>query len=40
LNSRRLPLSDDYVAQIDNFSRAIRGIGRPLLGREDARRNR
>jgi xylose dehydrogenase (NAD/NADP) len=38
LNSRRLPLSDDnpYVAQIDNFSRAIRGIGRPLLGRGDA----
>jgi len=38
LKSRRLQLSDDnpYRAQIDNFSRAIRGIGRSLLGREDA----
>jgi len=38
LESRRLPLTDanPYLAQIDNFSRAIRGLERPRLGREDA----
>lgn len=38
LESRKLPLSDanPYLAQLDNFSRAIRGLARPLLGRADA----
>jgi D-xylose 1-dehydrogenase (NADP+, D-xylono-1,5-lactone-forming) len=38
LESRRLPLTDAnaYLAQLDNFSRAIRGLERPRLGREDA----
>jgi D-xylose 1-dehydrogenase (NADP+, D-xylono-1,5-lactone-forming) len=38
LESRKLPLTDvnPYVAQVDNFSRAIRGLERPLLGRADA----
>lgn len=38
LNRRRLELSDAnaYVAQVDNFSRAIRGLDTPLLGRSDA----
>jgi predicted dehydrogenase len=38
LESRTLPLTDanPYLAQIDNFSRAIRGLDRLRLGREDA----
>jgi len=38
LESRRLTLVDDnpYLAQIKNFSRAIRGHEKPLLGRDDA----
>ena len=38
LESRQLPLTDanPYVAQIDNFSRAIRGLDRPRIGRDDA----
>jgi predicted dehydrogenase len=38
LDSRRLVLTDanPYLAQIDNFSRAIRGLERPLLDRGDA----
>ncbi len=38
LDNRRLPLVDidPYLLQIDNFSRAIRGLEPPLLGREDA----
>lgn len=38
LESRKLPLTEvnPYVAQVDNFSRAIRALERPLLGRADA----
>jgi predicted dehydrogenase len=38
LERRQLPLTDHnpYLAQVDNFSRAVRGEGRPLLGRADA----
>jgi predicted dehydrogenase len=28
--------ADRYRRQVDNFSRAVRGIEPPLLGREDA----
>lgn len=38
LDSRQLMLTDRnaYEAQVDNFSRAIRGLETPLLGRADA----
>jgi len=38
MESRKLTLSDvnAYQAQVDNFSRAIRGLERPLLGLSDA----
>lgn len=38
LNSIKLTLQDDnpYLTQINNFSRAIRGLEEPLLGRSDA----